>query len=258
MQPISPERYYAAIEAAAGTLAGLVQDADLTRPVPTCPDWTLRQLATHVGRTHRWVAEIVTARSAELIPLRSVPYGRFPDDPAEHAAWLTAGAHRVVEAVRSAGETQVWAFGSIAPASFWARRMTHETAVHTADAELAAGLPAQIAPDIAADAIDEWLSLLSGPRYHPEHPAGQALPEGRVLHVHATDTGPGGTGEWLVSGTASGLTVRGEHGRGDVALAGPASRLLLVLVRRLPPDDPEIKVHGDAGLLGQWLAKTPF
>ena len=47
-------------------------------------------------------------------------------------------------------------------------------------------------------------------------------------------------------------------GEGDVALRGPASRLLLVLVRRLPPDDPQIQVLGDPALLTAWLAGTPF
>ncbi|MDQ1035882.1 hypothetical protein QFZ75_002298 [Streptomyces sp. V3I8] len=27
--------------------------ADLGATVPTCPDWTLRQLAVHVGESHR-------------------------------------------------------------------------------------------------------------------------------------------------------------------------------------------------------------
>jgi MDMPI C-terminal domain len=54
------------------------------------------------------------------------------------------------------------------------------------------------------------------------------------------------------------VTLAAGHGRGDVALTGPAARLLLVLVRRLPPSDPAVEVFGDADLLGRWLAETPF
>ena len=79
MTPISADRCYAEIEASTETLAGLVDGADLTIPVPTCPGWTLRQLATHVGRAHRWAAEIAATRSAEFIPFRQVPDGRLPD-----------------------------------------------------------------------------------------------------------------------------------------------------------------------------------
>jgi hypothetical protein len=54
------------------------------------------------------------------------------------------------------------------------------------------------------------------------------------------------------------VTVEPGHGKGDVAVRGPAGRLLLVLLRRLPPDDPQVEVLGDAALLTGWLAETPF
>jgi uncharacterized protein (TIGR03083 family) len=256
--PISAERCYAEIEASTETLAGLVDGADLTRPVPTCPDWTLRQLATHVGRAHRWAAEIASTRSAEFIPFRQVPDGKFPDDPAQHAPWLRAGAARVVDAVRAAGSDPVWAFGELRPASIWGRRMAHETAVHRADAEIAAGREVRFEPDIAADAIDEWLGFLSGLGNGTDDPRLGALPDGAVLHVHATDEGLDGAGEWLVRREGSEVTVQPGHGRGDVALRGPAGRLLLVLMRRVPPDDPQVQVLGDPALLDAWLAATPF
>ena len=57
---LAPERYHEVITASTATLAGLVDGADLASPVPSCPDWTLRQLATHVGRVQRWAAQIVS------------------------------------------------------------------------------------------------------------------------------------------------------------------------------------------------------
>jgi uncharacterized protein (TIGR03083 family) len=258
MRPLTAERYYAQIAASTATLAALVDGADLTRRVPSCPDWTLRQLATHVGRAHRWAAQIAATRSAEFIPFRSVPDGRIPDDPAQHAAWLNAGAARVIEAVRDAGSDPVWAFDTMVPASYWARRMTHETVVHTADAELAVGQEPVIGADIAADAIDEWLGFASDPIDDPADPRVAALPDGAVLHVHTTDGQPDDAGEWLVRGGPTGITVESGHGKGDVALTGPAARVLLVLLRRLPEDDPAVTVYGDVGLLTRWLAGTPF
>jgi uncharacterized protein (TIGR03083 family) len=258
MTDISAERFYAEIAASTATLAALVQGADLTAQIPTCPDWTLRQLATHVGRAHRWAAQITATRSPEFIPFRSVPDGKFPGDPAQQAGWLNAGAHRVIDAVQAAGTDRVWAFGDLAPASFWARRMTHETLVHRADAELAAGREVDIAADLAADAIDEWLGFLSGPVYGRPDPRAQALPEGQVLHIHASDRGLDGSGEWLVRHAPAGVTVEAGHGRGDAALSGPAARLLLVLLRRLPPSDPALELFGDPALIARWLAETPF
>jgi len=256
MAPITDERWYAEIEASTETLAEIVHGADLTRPVPTCPDWTLRQLATHVGRAHRWAAEIASTRSAEFIPFRQVPDGRIPDDPALHAPWLRAGAERIIQAVREAGSDPVWTFDELRPASFWARRMAHETAVHRADAEIAVGRQPELEPDLAADAIDEWLGFMSG--VVAEDQRADALPDGAVLHVHATDEGLDGTGEWLVRREGSEVTVQPGHGKGDVALRGPALRLLFVLLRRVPPDDPQVQVLGDPALLTGWLAGTPY
>jgi uncharacterized protein (TIGR03083 family) len=253
MPPIAVERWYAEIEASTETLAGLVHGADLTRQVPTCPEWTLRQLATHVGRAHRWAAEIVATRSAEFIPFRQVPDGRIPDDPALHAPWLRAGAALVIESVREAGSDPVWTFEGPQPASFWARRMAHETAVHRADAEITAGREPEFDADVAADAIDEWLGSMSGATDSASRVA--ALPDGAVLHVHVTDDGV--DGEWLVRREGNSLSVESGHGKGDVVVRGPAGRVLLVLLRRMPPDDPQVEVFGDVALLTGWLAGTP-
>ena len=40
------------LRACTAELAQII-DGDLERPVPTCPEWTFRQLATHLGRGHR-------------------------------------------------------------------------------------------------------------------------------------------------------------------------------------------------------------
>lgn len=254
MPPIAVERWYDEIEASTETLAGLVHGADLTRQVPTCPEWTLRQLATHTGRGHRWAAEIVGTRSAEFIPFRQVPEGRIPDDPALHAPWLRAGAALFIESVREAGSDPVWTFDGPQPASFWARRMAHETAVHRADAQITAGREPEFDADLAADAIDEWLGFMSG--IGASDSRVDALPDGAVLHVHVTDDGV--DGEWLVRRAGSTVSVESGHGKGDVVVRGPAGRVLLVLLRRVQPDDPQVEVLGDAALLTGWLAGTPF
>jgi uncharacterized protein (TIGR03083 family) len=253
----STERFCAEISASTSTLASMIDGADLTRPVPTCPDWTLRQLATHLGRAHRWAAEIVSTRSAEFIPFRAVPDGRLPDDPAKQVDWLLEGAIRLTGAVRAADGDLVWAFGRPRPASFWARRMAHETAVHRADAEIAAGRVPVIDADMAVDGIDEWLGfeeLLGG----GQDSRLDALADGQLLHLHATDQGLGGSGEWLIRRAGDRITVSHGHGKGDAAVRGPASALMLVLVRRLPLEDAPVQVIGDRAVLEQWLAATPF
>jgi uncharacterized protein (TIGR03083 family) len=226
--------------------------------IPTCPDWSLRQLATHLGRAHRWAAVITSTRSAAFIPFRQVPDGRLPDDPADRPRWLRAGARRLIDAVQTADGSMVWSFYGPVPALFWARRMAHESLVHRADAELAIGLVPQIESAVAADAIDEWLTVMSRGDADGPDPRAEALPAGAVMHVHATDDALDGNGEWIVRHGEGGVTVEAGHAKGDVAISGPASGLLLVLMRRSPVSDPTVIVHGDESILSSWLAGTAF
>jgi uncharacterized protein (TIGR03083 family) len=249
------DRFFAELRACTAELARTM-GGDLDRPVPTCPGWTFRQLTTHVGRGHRWAAQIVATRSAEPIPMREVAGGKLPEDPAQHASWLNAGADQVVEAVRAADGDLVWTLGGMGPASFWARRRAHETAVHLADAQLAAGRDVDLAPDLAADGVDEWLGLIAG-GFGPAGPP-ELRGDGQTLHFHATDPGLSGTGEWLVTRTPSGVSVEHGHGKADVAVRGPAVSLLLILTRRLPPSGPAVEVFGEQALLTHWLEHTPF
>jgi uncharacterized protein (TIGR03083 family) len=130
--------------------------------------------------------------------------GKLPQDPAQHAPWLNAGAEQVIEAVTAAGSDQVWTLAGLGPAAFWARRRAHEAAVHLADAQLAAGRDIDLAPEAAADSVDEWLGLIAARTGDITGLAG-AQPQdlrgdGQSLHFHATDPGLSGTGEWLPPG----------------------------------------------------------
>jgi uncharacterized protein (TIGR03083 family) len=249
MAPLSQDRYLAQLDASTAALAK-VAGGDLSVPVPSCPEWTLRELLIHVGRAHRWAALITATRSAEFIPFRSVPDGRFPAEGRQQ--WVSAGAGLLAGAVREAGEDTVWALGPIEPAGFWARRMCHETLVHEADAVLAGGGTPAIEAELAADAIDEWLTAMC-PRVWSDGGAG-ALPPGQVLHVHATDA----PGEWLAGNDGGGARVTRGHGKGDAAVTGPAADLLLMLLRRTPADVPALTVHGDPAVLTRWLGATAF
>jgi uncharacterized protein (TIGR03083 family) len=258
MTQIAASRLTGEITGSTGLLAGLVDAGDLTRQVPTCPEWNLRQLAAHVGRAHRWAALIVSTRATEPPPFRAAPDGKLPADPADHADWLRAGAERLLAALEEAGTARVWTHLGHGPASYWGRRMAHETAVHRADAQLTFGQRPVIEPDVAADGIDEWLGFLTGD--DPGGPRAQRFAgrwQGRALHLHTTDGAQGG-GEWTVRGLDGWLTVERGHSKGDAALRGPASAVLLVLVRRLPPSDPDVEILGDRAALDDWLAATAF
>ena len=63
------------------------------------------------------------------------------------------------------------------------------------------GRPVVLDPELAADAIDEWLTIMAGPRYGRPDARATALPPGASLHVIAIapDQGGTGSGEWLIT-----------------------------------------------------------
>lgn len=239
------------------SLAGLLRDADLSAPVPTCPEWTLDQLLRHVGRGDRWCTQIVAERSAEFVDPRTVADGKPPTERDGQIAWLQSGPRSLIDAVAQTGaQTPVWTFLGPRPAGWWIRRRLHETAVHRADAALALGVDFEIDPDLAADGISEYLErvVVRAGADGAERP----LEDGQSLHLHATDPGLAVTGEWTVRGGRDGIAVDRDHGKATAALRGPARDLLLAIVRRGEASELGLEMFGDQSVWNTWLARTPF
>jgi uncharacterized protein (TIGR03083 family) len=241
-------------------LRAVLVDANLSAPVPTCPEWTLGQLARHVGGAHRWAEYIVRTEAEAEVPDEEVPDATGPGDaePAVLDAWLEEGAEMLADTLRTAGpELKVWTWAADQRAAFWARRMVHETVVHRADAAIAASVAYGTDPEIAADTIDEWLEIvaLSAALGDPE--ALELRGAGRSIHLHATDA-PGVDAEWLIEFGDEGFTWRRGHEKATVALRGPLADVLQVFYRRLPADSEQVEVLGDAELLDFWLARASF
>ncbi len=259
MAPLAHDRYLAAVTAQSGLFVEALTGADLAAQVPSCPDWTLHELAQHVGRVHRMVTGIVTRRATTPPDFDTLEVAA-PEEGDGLCAWFREGAGELVAAISSADpHTPVWSWADDQSVGFWARRMAHETAVHRADAELALGREFALEPDLAADAISELLSLLSLPqsvRFRPE--LAELRGEGQILHLHSTDPGLGEAGEWIVRRTPSGPVWEHGHAKGDVAVRGAVVDLLLLLLRRVPRDASPVTVLGDVGVLDHWLAHTRF
>jgi uncharacterized protein (TIGR03083 family) len=233
----------------------LIAKADPSTPVPTCPDWTLKQLFRHVGRGNRWAAQIVADRRRDRLDPREVRDGKPPDDPDGAIDWLNSGAQLIIDAVDKVGpQTRVWTFLGPRPAGWWIRRRVHEATVHRADAALALGSYYDLEPELAADAISEWLERIAvgaKPRSSP-------LDAGQTLHLHATDPGLGPAGEWTITSDATGVAWSHDHDKGSAALRGAVKDLLLAIVRRQSAADGGIEVFGDRAVWDGWLDRTPF
>lgn len=238
-----------------GAFGELIREADPATRIPTCPDWTIKQLFRHVGRGNRWAAQIVADRRDEALDPREVREGKPPDDPEAAIDWLNDGAQLILDSVDTVGaDTPVWTFIGPRPAHWWIRRRLHEATVHRADAALALGTDYQLTPEVAADGIDEWLERVAVVANAESSP----LDAGQTLHLHATDDGLGAAGEWTITGGDDGVAWSHEHGKGDAALRGSAKDLLLAIVRRQTAADGGVEVFGDAAVWDGWLTRTPF
>lgn len=231
----------------------LVRSADPATPVPTCGDWTLKQLFRHVGRGNRWAAQIISERRHQPLDPRDVRDGRPPEDADAAVDWLNRGAQLVIDAVDRVGTERVWTFNGPRPAGWWLRRRLHEVAVHRIDAALAVGAPTDLPAELAADSLSEWIELVT-----VDTTRAPAIDRGQTIHLHATDEQLGPTGEWSIVHDDDGLWWSHSHGKGDVALRGPVNALLLATVRRKTADEAGLEVFGDSAVWDRWLDRTPF
>lgn len=218
--------------------------------VPSCPEWTLSDLVTHLGTVQRFWAATVTAGPADM-PL---PEERFlaPEIPTVEAllAWSLAGTEELLAALRAAGPTRgcwTWWGASKTPqtAEAVARHQVAEALVHTYDAGLAVGRGERLPGAEALDAVDEFLHVGCGA-------VGPWPFEPAVVVLRAAE-GP----RWLLELAAEGARARSlpEGGAADLTASparsvtahGTASDLVLALYGRIPMDS--LSLEGDREIL---------
>ncbi|MGW6012136.1 maleylpyruvate isomerase family mycothiol-dependent enzyme [Streptomyces sp. NPDC055210] len=206
-----------------GSVAG---SPDLDVRVPSCPDWSLRELVEHVIQVHRFWAAAVAAGPSEKPPAVAA------DDalPVDLSARSAAATEELIAALRAAGpavDCWTWWGDSDVPENSGsvARHQVQEAAVHAFDAQLAAGTPAPVPAVVALDGIAEFIGV--------SHGTAGSWPHGPArIGLYATE------GEsWILDITESGSHVVTDDGRAaDATLHGSASELLLTLHGRVPLD----------------------
>ena len=266
MEHLSLDRYCAEIVAQTGLLRSHIKDTDPAADVPGIPGWSLARLLRHLGGAHRWTEKIVRTRAAGPVQDDQDTGPSLYADvaPAALGSWLAEGAEQLADTLREAGpDVPVWTVAPGGTPLFWARRMTHETVVHRADAASAAGAEYAVDDAVGLDTVDEWLGFSTLAQAYPSAEDRAALlGPGRTLRLHATDTAPGTPAHWLLDLTGEPVTWRrttAEHLDGDrpataatTAVHGPLADLVLLLYGRRTPDSETFTVHGDAELLTSW------
>ena len=227
-----------------------VRRAGVDAQVPTCPGWTVADLARHQGRVFYWISTLVETKAQEYIDRTPFEEEAKNADP---LPFVERGAEHALAVLGSADpETPVWNWldGGPGPARFWFRRLAHETVVHRADAE-AATAPAALSrvepSELAADGIDEFLAFLG-----VRSGGGRTPPLSGSYHFHTTDV----PGEWVVVFDGDGIAIRREHAKADVAVRGPASDLELFIYSRRGSEG--LDTFGDPAALAAWTEHVRF
>jgi uncharacterized protein (TIGR03083 family) len=229
--------FHTAVETAAAT-------GQLDAEVPTCPDWTVRQLVFHLAGVYQSLAGHL-GRGEASRPERREPEPYEGVDPVVYFDRHYAEVARVLE--EADPDLPAWNWAPQAKrAAFWHRRMAVETAVHRWDAQVASGPAEPIEAKLATDGITEVIDSM--------------LPSGRrrgatedvrgIVALHAADVGQ----DWYVRLRGEGVALLDtdtllddDHPHERAQATGTASDLLLGLYGRVPFD--VLEVAGDPRLL---------
>ncbi|MDL2076295.1 maleylpyruvate isomerase family mycothiol-dependent enzyme [Streptomyces sp. GXMU-J15] len=229
----------------------------LDAPVPTCPGWTLFDLAQHLGGGDRYWAALVGAGPADA-PAPEALAARAaltpPREPEALLAWLAESTRTLLNALREAGQEGgcwTWWPASQSPqnAAGVARHRVQETTVHTYDVQVALGAPQPLPDDVALDGVDEFLSTCCATTAAWPH-------KPTAFDFHTTEGF-----SWRLTVDANGARVTRlprtaeDPDTSGVSVTGTASELVLYLYDRIRAED--LRVDGDAELLDLLRAWEP-
>jgi uncharacterized protein (TIGR03083 family) len=234
---LSPDDYVPYLRQQAAAFASALRLGPLDARVPSCPEWTVRELAAHLGGVHEWACAIVTTGPQDR------RHGPIDGDPAE---WYEQRAARLIDTLLDKGADQAcWTHQrDNRRTGYWFRRQAHEISMHRADADLAisgtATYPAELAADGIGEVLDIWLPRMA--KYRGPQPL--AAP----LSLRATDT----SDRWLLSPQTDGPPIAtGPTATGESAaeVAGSAADLLFRLWNR----PSSVDISGDRECAEQFL-----
>ncbi|MFG2076416.1 maleylpyruvate isomerase family mycothiol-dependent enzyme [Nonomuraea maritima] len=233
--------------------AAIASAPSLDAQVPTCPEWTLFDLAQHIGEGRRdWAATVAAGPAPAKSAAEGVP--AVPREREALLAWLAESTEQLVDALREAGPDRdcwTWWETSQSPRTCGAvaRHQLQQMAVHTYDAQITIGAPESLPVEVALDGVDEFLSTcVATTSAWPHKPA--------VIDFHASEGR-----SWRLSLSADGArTVRipgpgTEPDAASFSARGTANELVLILHNRIPIDSLEL--DGDRRVFEQLSAWDP-
>ena len=234
-------RFLACLAADEGDLRDAVASVEPATPVPTCPGWTVSDLARHVASVYLSVVTVL--RTGEW-PHPWPPPALAAETPLA-ALGRAYGQLRTEFTARPPDEVALTWYEPDQSVALWVRRMTQETVIHRIDAELAAGLPLTPVPaDLALDGVAEVLErfLAYGSATRPDRFASLA---GEPLASHdGAITVLAGPRTWTIRPSPRDVTVTDGAAAADRArIEGSPAGVLRWLWGRA--GDEAVQLSGD-------------
>ena len=239
--------------------------------VPTCPEWTVFDLVQHLGEGRlRWAAT-VAAGPADGPP--TMPAAVVPREREALLAWFAAATVELLDALRAAGPDRgcwTWWGDSQSPPTTGAvaRHQLQQVAVHTYDAQVAAGVPEPLPAEVALDGVDEFLTTcVATTSAWPHKPAiiDYHAAEGRSWRIRLSADGartallPAGEGSdaasEAASEAASDAASEAASEAADVTAWGTAHELVMFCYGRILMDS--LRIEGDRQIFDQLIAWEP-
>jgi uncharacterized protein (TIGR03083 family) len=248
-------------------LAGL---PDAAR-VPSCPQWSAADLLWHLTEVQSfWLAIVSQGLQTDVEVGAVTAPGRPVDREAAIALFEKVSFHLAMKLDIASDDDPVWTWTPNHTIGWVRRRQAQEALMHRVDAELTAGLPSEIDPELAEDGVDELLTQFGAqpPDWGRFDPAGMLVEVRCESRLDPADqpAQPPSHSPWLVRwrvaqvvrlGRFRGIDpsgrshdepdyqpVTGPHGPADAVLDGSAAELLLWLWGR--SEGAGITVTGEA------------
>ncbi|HSS12043.1 MAG TPA: maleylpyruvate isomerase family mycothiol-dependent enzyme [Acidimicrobiales bacterium] len=235
--------FLAAIRRESDLFYATADNADPTLDVPSCPGWTIEDLVRHLGEVHWFWGTDIETRPTDPDSIEAAKPAR-PAGYQELIAWGRGQAERMISLLEQNDDTTtVWTWSPPdQTVGFIRRHQVQEAAVHRWDMQNAATQcsPDPIDPEVASDSIDELLVVTL-----PWGVSDKKRLPGRV-HIHCMDT----EGEWFIQPNGN---VEPIHAKGDVALRGTASDLLLAAFKRVGINN--LEVIGNEALAREFIER---
>ncbi len=227
--------YVAAIRSESARFGELIASTPMDAPVPSCPDWTVAELAWHLTEVQDFWGSIVEALARD--PDSTVPVERPVDDSLP--ALFDARSARLIDALAARSPDEAcWSWYHAGHTVGWVRRrQAQEALIHRVDTELAAGAPSAIDPILAGDGVDEILRVMLDVGVPGEWASYQ--PDGATATIETAD-------DWRTWSMDFGR-FKGTNPESGNTHDLPALRLID------PVDEPTVRLRGSAADLDLWL-----